>query len=318
MRYNIDMSKKQSTILDELTAGIGGLLLVVSFFIGYFFVSMLANGVTEQKWNNLQSLLPPFMVLSITLAICLILKGQRKKKIQIAKAISEKEAHLSERANKYRQFYNLSEDLQLYYDGDILSTYPTSSTTHERIIAEQLLKSEAFSPNCIFLDSYFKTNTGKTVQIDIIAVSRRGIFVVESKDYSGWIFGNGGQTRWTQTIYREKFRFYNPIKQNVSHINALKNIVGNDSKCYSLVVFGDGATIKDVSYIPKGTYVLSSRRLHEVLSDIWSETDPIYSAEDVLRICRKIQKSRLTPDENLRASHIEEIKDQTGEKRLYS
>lgn len=311
------MSKKK-TILDELVAGIGGILMVVASFGGYTIFSILAYGVTDQKIKNLQSLTPFFVFILISFIIALIARDSKRKKHEIAKAVSEKNAHLTERAKKYRQFYNLPEDMQLYHYGDIFSTYPTYATTHEQAIAKKLIDSNTFSPNCIFLDSYFKTKSGKTVQVDIIAVGRRGVFVIESKDYSGWIFGNGNQSRWTQTIYKNKSHFYNPIKQNISHINVLKEIVGDNTRFHSLVIFGDGATIKDVSYIPKNTYVLSSHRLYEVLSDIGNETESIYSAKEVLEICRKIQKGRLIPDENLRSTHIDEIKDQTGEKRLYS
>lgn len=317
MRYNITMSKKK-TILDELSTGLGGILLVIVLFGGYTIFSMFTSGVTEQKIKNIYSLLPVFAFVLFAFLVSLVVRDSRNRKLVIAKAASEKSKHIAERSRKYRQFYNLPEDTQLYHYDDIFSDYPMESTSHEKSIAKKLIASESFSSNCIFLDSYFRAKNGKTIQIDIIAVGRRGIFVIESKDYSGWIFGNGGQTYWTQTIYRNKSRFYNPIKQNASHINALKDIVGSNAKFHSLIVFGDSATIKDVSYIPKDTYVLSSHRLYEVLGDIGTQTEAIYSAEEVIKLCRKIHKSRIIPDEKLRSSHVEEIKDQTGENRLYS
>lgn len=311
------MSRKKKTILDELIAGLGSLLLVVTLFGGYTLFSMFAHGITAQKQINLYSLFPIFIFLLIAFIVCLIIKDQKSIETAKATAISERKAHLAERIKKYRQFYNVSEDTQLYNAGDILSVYPTYTTSHENSIAEKLVKSGLFSANCIFLDSYFKSKTGKTIQIDIIAVGRRGIFIIESKDYSGWIFGNGGQTRWTQTIYKKKSYFYNPIKQNATHVNILKDVIGDNIKYHSLIIFGDDATIKDISYIPKDTYVLSSHRLYEVLSDIGNRAG-LMSAEDVLKICRKIHKSRIVPDEKLRSKHIDDIKEQTGENRLYS
>lgn len=61
----------------------------------------------------------------------------------------------------------------------------------------------------------------KTAQIDHVVVSNYGIFVIETKNYKGWILGNEYDNYWTQVIYKRKERLYNPIKQNSGHIRAL-------------------------------------------------------------------------------------------------
>jgi hypothetical protein len=48
-----------------------------------------------------------------------------------------------------------------------------------------------------------------------------GIFVIETKNYRGWIFGDARQRQWTQQIYRRKSRFQNPLHQNNLHVRAL-------------------------------------------------------------------------------------------------
>ncbi|MDH5510892.1 MAG: NERD domain-containing protein [Nitrospinota bacterium] len=53
-----------------------------------------------------------------------------------------------------------------------------------------------------------------TTQIDHIIVSRYGIFVVETKNMRGWIFGSKEQKLWTQMIYKHKNTFQNPLHQN--------------------------------------------------------------------------------------------------------
>ncbi len=40
-----------------------------------------------------------------------------------------------------------------------------------------------------------------TTQIDHILVSRYGIFVIETKHYKGWIFGDENSKNWTQVLY---------------------------------------------------------------------------------------------------------------------
>jgi len=65
----------------------------------------------------------------------------------------------------------------------------------------------------------------QTTQIDHVVVSNYGIFCIETKFYSGWIFGNARQQYWTQVIYRHKEKFYNPLWQNYGHIKALEVII---------------------------------------------------------------------------------------------
>ena len=59
-------------------------------------------------------------------------------------------------------------------------------------------------------------------QIDHIVISPQGIFVIETKNYSGWIHGSENADFWTQSFYPYKKRFRNPIKQNWGHIHTLK------------------------------------------------------------------------------------------------
>ena len=80
-------------------------------------------------------------------------------------------------------------------------------------------------PKAIFHDLYVKNGKYGFSQIDVAVATRVGIIVFEIKDYSGWIFGKGQQNQWTQVLtygfrYKRinKYRFYNPILQNESHI----------------------------------------------------------------------------------------------------
>lgn len=61
-----------------------------------------------------------------------------------------------------------------------------------------------------------------TTQIDHILVSTKGIFVIETKHYRGWIFGNPNHPKWTQVIFKFKNKFQNPLRQNYKHIKELR------------------------------------------------------------------------------------------------
>ena len=71
------------------------------------------------------------------------------------------------------------------------------------------------------------TNEGKTSQIDHIVINPRGVFVIETKNYSGDIYGNENQREWTQVLAygNVKNKLYNPLKQNSTHVYFVKKIV---------------------------------------------------------------------------------------------
>lgn len=79
---------------------------------------------------------------------------------------------------------------------------------------------------------------GKTSEIDIILIHEKGIYVLESKNYSGWIFGSAEQKNWTQCFNKnKKYQFYNPILQNQTHINALSNFLKLPKICLNHIFY---------------------------------------------------------------------------------
>lgn len=99
-------------------------------------------------------------------------------------------------------------------------------------------------------DVIIQTN-GYTSQIDHIVVSIYGIFVIETKNYSGWIMGYENSKRWTQNIFGHKNSFYNPIKQNKSHILALKNELRIKTNNFiPIIAFSGKCSLKVVTETP--------------------------------------------------------------------
>jgi hypothetical protein len=96
----------------------------------------------------------------------------------------------------------------------------------------------------IFHDVTLDSSHGAT-QVDHIVVSRYGVFVIETKNYSGWIFGSANHKQWTQVLYRRKHRFMNPLRQNYKHTEAVKRFLSLDDRyVFSVVVFAGTARIK--------------------------------------------------------------------------
>ena len=103
----------------------------------------------------------------------------------------------------------------------------------------------------VFTNAYVPYKDG-TSEIDVLVIHKKGIYVIESKNYSGWIFGSENQQQWTQMLNRyTKERFYNPVWQNRAHIKALSDYAKIEQyKIKSYIVFSDRCELKAV---PKNT-----------------------------------------------------------------
>jgi hypothetical protein len=93
-----------------------------------------------------------------------------------------------------------------------------------------------------------------TTQVDHILVSRFGVFVIETKDYKGWIFANANQENWTQVLFKLKFKFQNPIFQNSRHVRAVQELLDflPHGAIKSVVVFTGEAEFK--TEVPQGVF----------------------------------------------------------------
>lgn len=139
-------------------------------------------------------------------------------------------------------------------------------------------------------------------QIDCLTLSPQGIFVFESKDYVGYIYGRGNDRYWTQvTQYGQaKYRFYNPLQQNQTHIRALRRILGADYPIYSVVVFGPDATLRDISGVPEQNFVINHANIAKIFQDL--PENPLCTAE-LTKIRDLITANRLIPTPIMRRDH---------------
>jgi len=145
------------------------------------------------------------------------------------------------------------------------------------------------------------TEDGST-QIDHVIVSKYGVFVVETKNMQGWIFGGSNQKTWTQKIYKHTSKFQNPLHQNHKHVKTLESLLGlNDNQLFSLVVFVGGSTFK--SEIPENvTYGKGYIRY------IKSKAQVVLTESEVKEITSKIESGRLMPSFKTNREHAKHVK----------
>ena len=120
----------------------------------------------------------------------------------------------------------------------------------EYLTYKQLKHYEADGAQFLF-NLYIPKGNGETTEIDVLMIHKKGLFIFESKNFSGWIFGDEKKKYWYQTLPSgrggsHKESFYNPIMQNQSHIKHLKAFLGEPIPTWSFVVFSNRCTLKDV------------------------------------------------------------------------
>ena len=126
-----------------------------------------------------------------------------------------------------------------------------------------------------------------TTQVDHIVVSKYGIFVVETKNMKGWIFGSARQKQWTQKIYRHSSKFQNPLHQNYKHIKALETLLGcSEEHLHSVIVFIGDSTFK-TEMPPNVTYARGSIRYIQQFNEV------VFSDRDYARLTESINQIKL-------------------------
>ena len=148
-----------------------------------------------------------------------------------------------------------------------------------------------------------------TTQIDHIIVSEYGVFVIETKNMRGWIFGGAHQKTWTQKIFKYTKKFQNPLHQNYKHVETLKSILElSDQQIFSVVVFVCSSTFK--TEMPDN--VIDGSRL---IKYIKSKDKQVILSTDVPMILSKIEAECLMPSRETTKAHIEHVKEIIEEKR---
>ena len=167
------------------------------------------------------------------------------------------------------------------------------------------------SPNYHLLNHITIKFGSSTTQIDHILVSRYGVFVIETKNYKGWIFANAKQATWTQVLYRVKFKFQNPIHQTHLHVVALRELLDflPQDTIKSLVVFSGDAEFKTEK--PLGVFTIS-----EMIEYLKGCTEELLSENRVQFAVGRIETARMAISSKTDVEHVEALKRRHGVKEL--
>jgi hypothetical protein len=161
-----------------------------------------------------------------------------------------------------------------------------------------------------FHDLYIPKKDGSTSQIDHLILSEQGLFVIETKNYSGWIFGDEKSKYWTQVIYKRKEKFSNPIWQNIGHIKALKEWLGEEFAyipIYSVIIFMPRAKLKTNSSFNQ-SHVIYPKQLKEVLGQYHHHVVDMKTKQHLTQKLKKLQMNDKQQEKEMKKKHVQSIK----------
>lgn len=190
----------------------------------------------------------------------------------------------------------------------------------ETLIAGRLGWSNLFGyKGRVLRNVYVPKDDSTTTEIDLLFITQKGIFVIESKNYVGYIFGTDTNQKWTVSVYKgkgfwgqnktQKFQFFNPIKQNKIHIKWLNNYLAADIQMFSCIVFSDNCELKsiDISH-SYDVVVCHGSGLNRSIRYLWGNYPDSLTDEQINEIY-----NALLPLTNqttaVKKKHIEDIKE---------
>ncbi|MCK5716918.1 MAG: NERD domain-containing protein, partial [Thiomargarita sp.] len=141
-----------------------------------------------------------------------------------------------------------------------------------------------------------------TTQIDHIIVSQYGIFVIETKNMKGWIFGSPKQKTWTQKIYHASYKFQNPLHQNYKHTKTLELLLEiKPEYIHSVIVFVGDSVFKTT--MPENVTYRSG-----YIDFIKSKTEIVLSELELKNIRNQINTSRRARSFQTNHEHVTHVK----------
>ena len=160
---------------------------------------------------------------------------------------------------------------------------------------------------------YIPREDNKTTEIDIIMIHENGIFVVENKNFKGWIIGDETHDQWCEITWRgknqKKYFFYNPIRQNCNHIKNLKKIIG-EKEINSIIVFNNEAQLKKITNSNLDISVINAKSIIPTIVKKLNKSEITYTKEEIDNIYNELKKySEKNISDEIKEKHIEDIKE---------
>lgn len=178
-------------------------------------------------------------------------------------------------------------------------------------IYRQLAKLEGYKK--FLFNCYVYKDNGDLTEIDMLCLHRSGLYVIESKNYSGWIFGTETHKNWTQTLPAgrsggfKKIPFFNPIIQNKVHLKWLSYYLNDETPpLHSFIVFSDDCTLKEINLTSYQHQVIQQRNLLSAVKRTEQEADILLSPAKIDRLYKSL-RPLTRRNQKIKRQHIEQV-----------
>ncbi len=203
--------------------------------------------------------------------------------------------------SEWLRFFLLNDD-----SSDLLGKYG------EDLTARKLKWTKLFGYKGLMLRNvYIPAEIGETTEIDLIYITQKGLFIIESKNISGWIFGRESERYWTESLPdQSKYRFFNPIWQNRGHIKWLREFLHDENlPCFSLIVFSERCELKKLDVRDKTCALIHRDELISTIRSIWKQNPDVFDEEGTKSIYDMLSILQ-NADEVMKQAHVDRIQEQ--------
>jgi len=165
-------------------------------------------------------------------------------------------------------------------------------------------------------NTYLPKDDGTTTEVDVMMLHKTGIYVFESKNYSGWILGTENQKTWTQSLpgkrgKAHKEHFLNPIWQNKLHIKWLQDQLGEMYSIHSVIVFSDRCELKNIKMTSNEATVIKRNIIKKTIQKMISNYAETITQDQINAIFEKLYPMTQV-SEDVKKKHIQTILEEQG------
>ena len=115
---------------------------------------------------------------------------------------------------------------------------------------------------------------------------------------------------------KEKNRFYNPIKQNKTHIRWLREYLSEESiPLYSFIVFSERCELKKITVSDEGAPVIKRDRLYAAVRNIWDQAEDVVSEDKIDELYLRL-KELTKVSKQIKKEHVERIHEKLKDKEV--
>lgn len=139
-------------------------------------------------------------------------------------------------------------------------------------------------------DVIVPSRTG-SAQIDHVVISEYGVFVIETKNYAGFLDGDASESAWQKTHCGRTIEIRNPVMQNSSHVSALSLVLAlKKERFVPLVALSPECALSERLSSSLRASGVSVVPFPSVASFVASRRPRVLSRGDVGRLCGELSR----------------------------